>query len=209
MIKVAVALVMLAVAGMVLAMPYAISHGEPGGNTYVPAVQNSQNISSTLYAYIYGEPTPTNPFAGYSIQNETSVMPPVMFIVVHSYGQSTVQVSWSGSTVPISDAFSWSTQLPFNSGQGTYLVEITIFSVSLDTSVTQQYTINVMNYTQYITYENNHNPVSSTVLEPWYVQYEAAEAGASLAAIMVTVFYFYAQIQWENKEKKQKLFDVE
>ncbi len=177
--------------------------------SFTVMAQPQQTINSTLFAYVYGQPTPTNPFAGYSIPNTSSPMPPVMFVVVHSYGNSTVQIAWSGSGTGISDAFAWRTQIPFDPGQGTFLIEITIYSLLLKTSVTQAYTLNVMNYTQYISYENSHNPVSSTVMEPWYVQYAAAEAGAALSAIMVTIFYFYSQIQWDNKEKKQKLFPLE
>lgn len=180
------------------------------GHSMVPDLGNSSsNINSTLFAYIYGQPTASNPFAGYSIPNQTSVMPPVMFIVAHSFGASTIEISWSGSGVPISQSFSWKTSIPFTPGKGTFLVEITLYSSSLHTSQTMAYNINVMNYTEYISYMNAKNPVTSTVLVPWYVEYEYSEVSAGLAAIMVTIFYFYSQIQWDNKEQKQKFFDIE
>lgn len=176
-----------------------------GANLTTPLGENS-----TLFAYIYGQPTAINPFSGYSIADQSSPMPPSMTIVVHSFGNSTVQVTWSGSSpAGITEPFAWRTEIPFSHGQGLLLVEITIYSYTLKQSISQEYTLNVMNYTEYISYENQQNPVKSTVLEPWYVQYEAAEAGAILAAIMVTIYYFYSQIQWDNREKKQKLFDVE
>lgn len=167
-----------------------------------------QGINSTMFAYIYGVPTSNNPFSGYSIPNVSSAMPPNMFIVIHSYGNSTVQITWSGVKSGISDSFAWSTKIPFTPGLGIILVEITIYSLQLKQSVTIQYTINIMSYTQYINYENRHNPVSSNVQYPWYIQYEQAEAVTAFVSAMVTIFYFYSQIQWENKEKKQKLFDI-
>ncbi len=194
--------------GTVNAMSYSPTH-QAASVPYATNATQPQGINTTLNAYIYGVPTASNPFSGYSIAGTSSPMPPSMYIMLHGYGNSTVNVVWTGSSSGISSSFSWTTQMPFNPGRGVFLVEITIYSMPLKISVTQSYTINVMNYTQYISYEKARNPVTSTVTVPWYVLYESDEAGAALAAIMVTGFYFYAQIQWDNKEKKQKFFKLE
>lgn len=204
-------LALLIVSGMLANIGYQGSPSPVNTVANTPQVLNgtAPGINSTLYAYIYGIPTATNPFGGFSIPNETSAMPPAMDVVVHGYGASTVQILWSGSRSPISSDFSWTATIPFDPGRGTFTVEINILSTVLKASQTFTYVLNVMNYTQYISYENAQNPVKSLVLEPWYVQYEAAEAATFLSAVMITVFYFYSQIQWENTERKQKLFDIE
>ena len=162
-----------------------------------------------LQAFIFGNPTPNNPFAGVAYDPAlNATLPPAVTFYVLGWGNSSVQISWTGATNAITQDFDYNTTIPYTFGAGDYLVEISISSPSLGLSKTIAYNIQVMNYTQYISYENGLSPVKSLALQPWYVQYEAAELGVTLTAFAMILFFSWANISLDIKERVQKIFKV-
>ena len=162
-----------------------------------------------LQAFIFGNPTPNNPFAGVAYNPAlNATLPPAVTFFVLGYGNSSVEISWTGATNAITQDFDYNTSIPYTFGAGDYLVEITISSPAIGVSRTVAYNIQVMNYTQYISYENGLNPHVAVSLEPWYIQYEAAEISVALTAITVLAYVAWAEITHDVKEKNQKIFRV-
>ena len=180
----------------------------PVTHAYSPGATPAGSRLSEIRAQIVGVPTSQDPFGGYAFPNQTSAMPPNVQFLIFSNGASSVQVSWAGNPSAINEQFNWNITIPYVFSQATYQVEITVTSQPLQTSLTFTYSIQVMNYTTYITYENRHAPPTAQGEIPWWVQYEAAEVGVTLGIILTILAVINSTITHENNEKKKKLFEV-
>ena len=99
-----------------------------------------------LQAFIFGNPTPNNPFAGVAYNPAlNATLPPAVTFFVLGYGNSSVQISWTGATNAITQDFDYNTSISYTFGAGDYLVEITISSPAIGVSRTVAYNIQVMN----------------------------------------------------------------
>ena len=200
---------MLGIVIMFLLPGYSAGAPAHTGQHYVVMASSSGNGEySELHAYIVGIPTQDNPFGGYSFANQTSQMPTSIEFFVYSNGNSSVQVSMSGSTDIIHQQFAWNITIPYTLAAATYLVSITIYSQTLQLTKTVSYTIEVMTYTQYVSYLNAHNALPSTQLLPWYDVYGDVEIATLSAIIVISLFFIYAHSRHEAIEKKTIIFDV-